>query len=164
MKSVYFRIMERYYKKIRNWEKIEHGFPPANRRSEEKNKRDPRTISAFIYHLATRQVEGPSSYRGVWIQQWISGNYQDDPVLCELQKKPWASTIQPDDYGQRNNHRKYGTSSLNITGRNEDCTVETKRKLGSTQKTRSQLEIRWYGLVHIMQCQDYETIKEIRLQ
>src|ERR1700760_1528634 len=97
---------------------IKHSLPPANRRRNRENERDSRTILTLIHQLPTRQLERSPSHRGVCIQQWISRNNQENTVLCKLRRKSRTSANEPHDHGQRNNCRKYGKSSSNITRRN----------------------------------------------
>src|ERR1700761_5997824 len=126
---VHLRVMEGNYTEFRNRETIKHSLPSANRQTNRENERDSRTILTLIHQLPTRQLERSHSHRGVCIQQWISRNNQDNTVLCKLRKKSQTSVNEPHDHGQRNNCRKYGNSSPNITRRNEECTDKTKRKL-----------------------------------
>ena len=90
-KSVYIRIMEAHCGETRNQTTIKHGFPPTNGRVDRTDEWDTRTVSASLYQLSARQLERAITISRIRIQQWLSGDDQDDTLLRQLWNQPRTS-------------------------------------------------------------------------
>ena len=95
--SVYVRIMEAHHGETQNRTTIKHGVPPTNGQTNRMNQWDTRTVSTSIHQLSARQLEWVITNCRVCIQQWLSGNHQDDTLLRQLRNQPRTSAYYTHD-------------------------------------------------------------------
>ena len=156
--------MEVHHRETQNQKTIKHGISLWDRETNRTDELDTRIVSISIYQLPTRLLEQAITICGVCIQQWMSGDHQDNTLLHQLRNQPQTSTHhRHDDWENLINKWHEGTTRY-PQSRNGKGTITTQGKLRLPPKTWSKSQSRRYGVVPTTQRLHHTTIEEIELQ